>query len=99
MMNENKCSMCSGDLPIPEYDGDDPPKVKGKPVCYECWGIEHTNKTPFIINYKITSYVQGQEDVMSTKEIRLDELPTFIDQLFRKPGYWVDFVLIENGCV
>jgi hypothetical protein len=98
MTHKSKCSICGGDLPIPKYDGDTPPKLNGKPICYPCWGIEHENKTTIIINYRMRSYVQGQETVMEHTSIRLDQLPSFIDTIFRKPGYSVEFVLLEEGC-
>lgn len=94
----NKCSMCGGDLPSPEYEGDNPPELNGKPICYDCWAIEDENKTPIVINYRMRSYVQGQKTVMKHAAVRLDRLPSFIDELFRRPGYWVEFVLLEKGC-
>jgi hypothetical protein len=90
--------MCGGDLPVPKYDGDTPPEVNGKPVCYGCWGIEDTNKTPIIINYRMTGYVQGNENIMESKVVRLDQLSAFLEELFRRPGYWVEFVLLKKGC-
>lgn len=92
------CSRCGGDLPTPQYEGDNPPKLNGKPICYDCWAIEHKNRDPIIVNYRMTSFVQGKEDVMEHIVIRLDQLPHFIDELFRKPGYRVEYVLLEEGC-
>lgn len=96
-MDKRKCSLCGNDLPDPEYDGDTPPELNGKFICYNCWGIEYENKTPIIIDYRMTSYVQGQENIMKSEGIRLDELPAFIDKLFRKTGYYVDFILLKEG--
>jgi len=91
------CSICGGDLPLPEFEGDNPPEINGKPVCYRCWVIESTNKTQIIINYRLSSYIQNQEDIMGHSIISLDQLPPFIDELIRKPGYWMEFILIEKG--
>jgi len=61
-------------------------------------------KHPMIVNYLLTSYVRGQENV--EKHIRMDitDVPIFIEKNLSDPhshpGLWLEWILIisQSGC-
>lgn len=73
--------------------------VDGKQVCDFCWGDEYENRTPFNISYQMTGYVEGHENILKSHAITTRELPEFIDNLVRKKGYKLDWILVRYSCL